>query len=142
MGFPHGHRKTKTFVAGLRRSGMIAPMVFDGPINGERFEAYVGQFLVPTIRPGDVVIMDNLGGHKRPGGKARIEAAGAKLVCLPPYSPDFNPTEKAFAKLKAMLRAAEQRTVSGLWDFIGICIDLFKPDKCGNYFATYGYDPT
>ena len=87
MGFPHGHRKTTTFVAGLRRSGVIAPMVLDGPINGERFEAYVGQFLVPTLRPSDIVIMDNLGSHKRPGAKALIEAAGAKLVFLPPYSP-------------------------------------------------------
>lgn len=141
MGFPHGHRKTTTFVAGLRRSGMIAPMVLDGPINGERFEAYVGQFLVPTLTPGDVVIMDNLGSHKRPGAKALIEAAGAKLVFLPPYSPDFNPIEKAFAKLKAMLRAAEQRTVSGLWAFIGLCVDLFKQDECRNYFVSCGYDP-
>ena len=141
MGFPHGHRKTTTFVAGLRRSGMIAPMVLDGPINGERFEAYVGQFLVPTLRPGDVVVMDNLGSHKRPSTRALIEAAGAKLVFLPPYSPDFNPIEKAFAKLKAMLRAAEQRTVSGLWDFIGLCVDLFKQDECRNYFIACGYDP-
>ena len=141
MGFPHGHRKTTTFVAGLRRSGMVAPMVLDGPINGERFEAYVGQFLVPTLRPGDVVVMDNLGSHKRPSTRALIEAAGAKLVFLPPYSPDFNPIEKAFAKLKAMLRAAEQRTVSGLWDFIGLCVDLFKQDECRNYFIACGYDP-
>jgi transposase len=142
MGFPHGHRKTTTFVAGLRRSGMIAPMVIAGPINGERFEAYVGQFLVPTLRPGDVVIMDNLGSHKRPGTRALIEAAGAKLMFLPPCSPHFNPIEKAFAKLKALLRAAEQRTVSGLWDFIGLCVDLIKPDECRNYFAACGYDPT
>ena len=141
MGFPHGHRKTTTFVAGLRLCGMVAPMVLDGPINGERFEAYVGQFLVPTLKPGDVVIMDNLGSHKRPSTRALIEAAGAKLMFLPPYSPDFNPIEKAFAKLKALLRAAEQRTVSGLWDFIGLCLDLFKPDECGNYFVACGYDP-
>lgn len=141
MGFPHGHRKTTTFVAGLRTCGMVAPMVLGGPINGERFEAYVGQFLVPTLKPGDIVIMDNLASHKRPGTRGLIEAAGATLLFLPPYSPDFNPIEKAFAKLKAMLRAAEQRTVSGLWAFIGLCVDLFKQDECRNYFVSCGYDP-
>lgn len=141
MGFPHGHRKTTTFVAGLRTCGMVAPMVLDGPINGERFEAYVGQFLVPTLKPGDIVIMDNLASHKHPGTRVLIEAAGATLLFLPPYSPDFNPIEKVFAKLKAMLRAAEQRTVSGLWDFIGLCVDLFKQDECRNYFVSCGYDP-
>ena len=101
---PHGHWKTTTFVAGLRNSGMVAPMVLDGPINGLAFQAYVDQVLVPDLRPGDVVVMDNLGSHKRPGIRASIEAAGASLLYLPPYSPDFNPIENAFAKLKAMLR--------------------------------------
>ncbi|MFD1104040.1 IS630 family transposase, partial [Sphingobium olei] len=115
MGFPHGHRKTTTLVAGLRMTGMIAPMVLDGPINGDWFEAYVEQVLVPELRPGDVVIMDNLSSHKRASVQVLIEAAGATLRFLPPYSPDFNPIEKAFARLKAMLRTAGERTVSGLW---------------------------
>ena len=111
MGYPHGHRKTTTLVAGLRMTGMVAPMVLDGPINGDWFEAYVGQVLVPDLRPGDVVIMDNLSSHKRDSVRVLIEAAGARLMFLPPYSPDFNPIEKAFARLKAMLRKAGERTV-------------------------------
>ena len=95
MGYPHGHRKTTTLVAGLRMTGMVAPMVLDGPINGEWFEAYVGQVLVPDLRRGDVVVMDNLSSHKRSSVRALIEAAGARLLFLPPYSPDFNPIEKA-----------------------------------------------
>ena len=114
MGFPHVHRKTTTLVAGLRMSGMIAPMVLDGPINGDWFEAYVVQVLVPELRCGDIVIMDNLSSHKRASVRELIEAAGATLLSLPPYSPDFNPIEKAFARLKAMLRKAAERTVSGL----------------------------
>lgn len=106
MGFPHGHRKTTPLVAGLRTTGMIAPMVLDGPVNGDWFEAYVGQVLVPELRPGDIVIMDNLSSHKRASVRERIEAAGAALLFLPPYSPDFNPIEKAFSRLKAMLRKA------------------------------------
>ena len=141
MGFPHGHRKTTTFVAGLRRSGMIAPMVLDGPINGERFEAYVGQFLVPTLTSGDVVIMDNLGSHKRLSIRVSIEAAGASLLYLPPYSPDFNPIENAFAKLKAILRAKAERSISALWDAVGAIVGLFSPDECANYFKAAGYDP-
>lgn len=116
MGFPHGHRKTTTLVAGLRNTGMVAPLVIDGPINGEWFEAYVAQVLVPTLKPGDVVILDNLSSHKRPAAREMIEAAGARMLFLPPYSPDFNPIEKAFSKLKALLRKAAERTVSGLWD--------------------------
>ena len=137
---PHGHWKTTTFVAGLRITGMTAPLVFDGPINAQVFEAYVEQFLAPTLRPGDIVIMDNLSSHK--GSKVRelIEAAGASLRYLPPYSPDFNPIEKAFAKLKAHLRKAAERTVDGLWSAIGRCLDLFKPTECQNYFAASGYD--
>jgi transposase len=108
---PHGHWKTTTFVAGLRLSGMVAPLVLDGPINGEAFQAYVDQMLIPDLAPGDVVVMDNLGSHKLPGVRGAIETAGAKLLYLPPYSPDFNPIENAFAKLKALLRKAAERTV-------------------------------
>lgn len=141
MGFPHGHRKTTTLVAGLRMTGMVAPMVLDGPINGEWFEAYVRHVLVPELRRGDIVIMDNLSSHKRVEGRELIEAAGATLLFLPPYSPDFNPIEKAFARLKAMLRKAAERTVSGLWDLIGKLVDIFNPDECANYFISCGYDP-
>ncbi len=140
MGFPHGHRKTTTLVAGLRLSGMVAPMVLDGPINSDWFEAYVDQVLVPTMRPGDVVIMDNLSNHKRLSVKLLIEAAGATLAFLPPYSPDFNPIEKAFSKLKANLRRIEERTVTGLWDVIGSLVTMFNPHECRNYFASCGYD--
>jgi transposase len=141
MGHPHGHRKTTTLVAGLRMSGMVAPMVLDGPINGDWFEAYVTHVLVPDLRPGDVVIMDNLSSHKRTSVRELIEAAGATLRFLPPYSPDFNPIEKAFSKLKAKLRKAEERTVGGLWDLIGKLVDIFKPAECANYFSSCGYDP-
>lgn len=139
---PHGHWKTTTFVAGLRNTGMVAPMVLDGPINGVAFQTYVDQVLVPELRPGDIVVMDNLGSHKGPGVRAAIEAAGARLLYLPPYSPDFNPIENAFAKLKAMLRRAAERTVDGLWNAIARIIDAFTPDECANYFAAAGYDPT
>jgi transposase len=138
---PHGHWKTTTFVAGLRNSGMVAPMVLDGPINGELFEAYVDQVLVPDLRPGDTVIMDNLGSHKGAGVRAAIEAAGASLLYLPPYSPDFNPIEKAFAKLKAGLRKAATRTIDALWETIARLIETFTPAECQNYFKAAGYDP-
>lgn len=138
---PHGHWKTTTFVAGLRNTGMVAPMVLDGPINAVAFQAYVDQVLVPDLRYGDIVIMDNLSSHKQPGIRAAIEAAGASLLYLPPYSPDFNPIENAFAKLKAMLRKAAQRTINGLWSAIGDIIDTFTPTECANYFAAAGYDP-
>lgn len=141
MGFPHGHRKTTTLVAGLRMSGMVAPMVLDGPINGDWFEAYVTKVLAPELKPGDVVIMDNLSSHKRASVRQRIEAAGATLLFLPPYSPDFNPIEKAFARLKAMLRKAGERTVDGLWHLIGKLIGIFQPAECANYFNSCGYDP-
>jgi len=140
MGFPHGHRKTTTLVAGLRLDGMVAPMVLDGPINGDWFEAYVEKVLVPSLRPGDVVIMDNLSSHKRGSVRAMIEAAGAHLLFLPPYSPDFNPIEMAFAKLKALLRKAAERTVDGLWTTIGRLVDVFTPQECANYFVAAGYD--
>jgi len=139
-GIPHGHWKTTTLVAGLRRTGMVAPMVLDGPIDGVAFRAYVEQVLVPELKPGDTVIMDNLGSHKGPSVRAAIEAAGASLIYLPPYSPDFNPIENAFAKLKAMLRKAAERTVQGLWIAIGRIIDTFTPTECANYFAAAGYD--
>ena len=141
MGIPHGHWKTTTFVAGLRLTGMVAPMVLDGPINGRAFQAYVDQVLVPELKPGDVVIMDNLGATRAPACARRSRAAGAKLLYLPPYSPDFNPIENAFAKLKALLRKAAERTVEGLWPNIGE-LPAFTPSECANYFAAAGYDPT
>ncbi len=138
---PHGHWKTTTFIGGLRLTGLTAPMVLDGPINGVWFQAYVDQVLVPTLSPGDVVIMDNLGSHKGPKVRNSIETVGAKLLYLPPYSPDFNPIENAFSKLKALLRKAAQRTVEGLWTAIGQLLDDFTPTQCANFFANAGYDP-
>ena len=138
---PHGHWKTTTFIAGLRLEGLVAPLVFDGPINAVTFEAYVEQFLVP-LRPGDIVVMDNLSSHKRPRVAALIEAAGASLLHLPPYSPDFNPIEKLFAKFKALLRKAAERTIEGLWIAIGKTLDRFTPRECANYFEAAGYEPT
>jgi transposase len=139
---PYGHWKTTTFVAGLRLKGMVAPFVIDGPINRNAFETYVEKVLLPGLRPGDVVIMDNLSSHKGPNVRAMIEAAGASLLYLPPYSPDFNPIENAFAKLKALLRKAAQRSVEGLWSAIGQFIPCFTPAECHNYFAAAGYDAT
>ncbi len=140
-GVPHGHWKTTTFVAGLRLNGIAAPFVLDGPINREAFQAYVDQVLVPELRPGDVVVMDNLGSHKGPAVRAAIEAADARLIYLPPYSPDFNPIEMAFSKLKALLRKTAERTVEGLWTAIGRLLDAFTPSDCANFFAAAGYDP-
>ncbi len=139
-GIPQGHWKTTTFVAGLRLTGMMATMVLDGPINREAFQAYVDQVLVRELKPGDIVIMDNLSSHKGPAIRQAIEAVGASLVFLPPYSPDFNPIENAFAKLKVLLRGAAVRTVEALWTTIGSLIDRFSPDECANYFAAAGYD--
>jgi transposase len=141
MGFPHGHWKTTTFVAGLTTRGMIAPFVLGGPINRDAFETYVEKVLVPELRPGDLVIMDNLSSHKGLRTRALIEAAGARLLFLPPYSPDFNPIENASAKLKALLRKAAGRTVEGLWDAIGRIAGAFTPAECANYFIATGYDP-
>jgi transposase len=124
---PYGHWKTTTFVARLRLDRVVAPLVLDGPINAQAFEAYVEQFLAPTLRPGDIVIMDNFASHKRPRVSALIEAVGAKLLSLPPYSPDLNPIEKLFAKLKALLRKGAERTVKGLWQAIGESLDHFSP---------------
>ena len=139
-GVPFGHWKTTTFVAGLRMSGMVAPFLLDGPINRNAFETYIEKVLAPELRPGDVVIMDNLSSHKGPNVRAMIEAAGASLMYLPPYSPDFNPIENAFAKLKALLRKAAQRTLGGLWTAIGLFLPEFTPAECANYFAAAGYD--
>ena len=139
---PHGHWKTTTFVAGLRLTGLVAPFVLDGPINRDAFEIYVEKVLVPELSAGDVVVMDNLSSHKGPSVRALIESAGATLLYLPPYSPDFNPIENAFAKLKALLRKAAERSIEGLWNAIGRLIDTFTPSECANYFAAAGYDPT
>ena len=142
MAIPHGHRKTTTLVAGLRNTGMVARLIVNGPINGAWFEAYVGQVLVPTLKSGDVVILDNLSSHKRPAAQALIEAAGARLMFLPPYSPDFNPIEKAFSKLKALLRKVAERTVTGLRDRIGKLVDIIQPHEARNFFNSCGYDPS
>jgi transposase len=140
MGVPHGHWKTTTFIAGLRNAGMVAPVVIDGPVNRKIFELYVENVLVLELEPGDIVVMDNLSSHKRPGVRAMIRAAGTRLLYLPPYSADFNPIEKAFAKLKAALRKAAQRTVDELRDTIGRLVDAFTPKECANYFTACGYD--
>lgn len=136
---PHGHWKTTTFLAALRIDGITAPLVIDGAINGDIFLAYVEQHLAPTLKPGDVVVMDNLSSHKVVGVRQAIEAAGARLQFLPPYSPDFNPIEQVFAKLKQLLRGAKERTVSGLWNAIGQLLDRFAPLECQNYFQHCGY---
>ena len=137
---PHGHWKTTTFVGALRLEGMTAPMVLDGAMHGIAFLAYVEQALVPTLKPGDVVVMDNLPAHKPVAVRKAIEAAGAELRFLPPYSPDFNPIEMAFSKLKAFLKKAAARTVDDLYDAIAQGIDVFTPIECQNYFAAAGYD--
>ena len=137
---PHGHWKTTTLVAGLRLTGIAAPFVLDGAMNRHAFETYVAKVLVPELRPGDVVIMDNLSSHKGPRVRELIEGAGASLRYLPPYSPDFNPVENAFAKLKALLRGTAARTIEALWAAIGRLVDTFTPAECSNYFAAAGYD--
>lgn len=119
---------------------MVAPMVLDGPINRAIFIEYVRQVLVPALRPRDIVVMDNLASHKGEEIRALIEATGAELRYLPPYSPDFNPIENAFAKLKSGLRSAAERTIDGLWRTIGTLIETFSPQECTNYFAAAGYD--
>jgi transposase len=142
VGVPHGHWKTTTFVGALTTRGFIAPWVLDGSINRDAFETYIAKVLVPELRRGDVIIMDNLSSHKGLRVREMIEAAGAELRYLPPYSPDFNPIEMAFSKLKALLRKAAERTIGGLWDAIGRFLDLFQPEECRNYFTAAGYDPT
>jgi transposase len=139
---PHGHWKTTTIVAGLRQDGIVAPFVLDGAINRNAFETYVAEVLLPELRPGDVVIMDNLSSHKGPRVRELIEATGASLRYIPPYSPDFNPIENAFAKLKALLRKAAKRTLTALWNAIGTIMEAFTPSECANYLDHAGYDAT
>jgi transposase len=139
---PRGHWKTTTFIAALRHDGLSAPCVFDGAINGVRFLAYVEQVLAPTLRAGDLVVMDNLAAHKVAGVREALAAAGAHLLYLPPYSPDLNPIEQAFAKLKALLRTAAARTVEALWHTIGKLLDAFNPTECAHYLAHAGYAPS
>jgi len=139
---PHGHWETTTFTAALRRDGIAAPMLLDGAMNRAAFLAYVEQVLVPTLKPGDLVIMDNLSAHKGEEVRKAIEAVGAKRILLPPYSPDFNPIEQVFAKLKAFLRKAAARTQEELWQAVANALQLFKPDECQNFFRNSGYKPT
>jgi transposase len=136
---PFGRWRTLTFLAALRHDRIDAPCVLDGPINGQLFTAYVEQFLVPTLSPGDIVIMDNLGSHKGKTVRNAIRAAGAKLLFLPPYSPDLNPIEQVFAKLKRLLRKAAERTTDATWKRIGSLLDAFPPQECANYLRNSGY---
>lgn len=136
---PGGHWLTMTFIAALRHDGITAPCVFDGPINGERFLAWVEQSLVPTLKHGDIVIMDNLSSHKSAAVRQAIRGAGARLFFLPPYSPDLNPIEQVFSKLKRLLRRAEERTQEATWRRIGKLLDHFSPQECANYFRNSGY---
>ena len=139
---PHGHWKTTTFVAALRSSGLVAPMVIDGALTGELFAAYAEQVLAAELRRGDLVVMDNLQCHKRAEAVRAIESAGATVAYLPPYSPDLNPIENAFSKLKGLVRSAGERTVERLWDLLGRSLDAFTPQECRNYFRHCGYDAT
>jgi len=136
---PHGHWTTMTFVAALRSDRIDAPCVLDGPINGRIFLAWVVQFLIPTLRSGDIVILDNLGSHKGAAVRNAIRAAGAHLLFLPPYSPDLNPIEQVFAKLKTLLRKADERSIAAVWHRIGILLDAFSPHECANYLRHAGY---
>jgi transposase len=136
---PYGHWQTTTFIAALRHNAVTAPMVADGPMDGEMFLAYVQQFLCPTLQLGDIVIADNLPSHKVAGVQQAIAAAGATILYLPPYSPDFNPIEKLFAKLKTLLRQAAHRTVDALWSNIGKLLHTCSPEECKNYFRSSGY---
>jgi transposase len=136
---PHGRWRTLTFLAALRCDRIDAPCVIDGPIDGESFRAYVEQVLVPTLRPGDIVVFDNLGSHKGKAVRRAIRAAGAKLFLLPKYSPDLNPIEQVFAKLKALLRKAARRTTEAIWRQIGTLLSTFSPQECANYFRNAGY---
>ena len=136
---PFGHWKTLTFLAGLRCDGIVAPLVLDGPINGRAFTAWVEQHLAPTLQPGNVVILDNLGSHKGKAARAAIRAVGAHLLFLPPYSPDLNPIEQVFAKLKALLRKADERSIEATWRRVGQLLDQFSPDECARYLSHAGY---
>ena len=137
---PHGHWKTTTFTAGLRLNGLVAPWLLDGPMDGEAFLVYVRRVLQPELKPGNIVIMDNLPAHKVSGVREAIEASGARLLYLPPYSPDFNPIEMAFSKLKALLQKAATRTLEDLWAAVATILDAFTLEECVNYFAAAGYD--
>ena len=139
MDVPHGHWKTTTFVGALRIDGMTAPTVVDGPMTGDVFVAYVEQQLAPTLKPGDIVVMDNLSSHKRTHVRTAIEAVGAELKYLPPYSPDLNPIENVFSKIKAKLRAAAMRTITAVENFLGDVLDTIAPEECQNYFRHCGY---
>lgn len=139
---PYGHWKTMTFLAALRHDRIDAPWLIDGPINGERFQVYVEKVLVPTLRPGDIVIMDNLGSHRGKAVRRAIRSAGAKLFLLPKYSPDLNPIEQVFAKLKHLLRKAAARTIEAVCASIGQLLDAFTPQECANYFRNAGYGLT
>ena len=139
---PQGRWRTLTFLAALRHDRITAPCVIDGPINGTSFRAYIEQFLVPTLSPGDVVVMDNLGSHKGKAVRRLIRAAGAKLFFLPCYSPDLNPIEQVFAKLKTLLRKTDPRTIEATWRSIGDLLDRFTPQECANYLANAGYAST
>lgn len=136
---PHGHWRTLTFLGALRHNRLTAPCVFDGPINGQSFRAYVSQVLVPTLDPGDIVVLDNLGSHKSAEIRRMIQAAGARLWYLPPYSPDLNPIEQAFAKIKHWMRSAQKRTVEETWRHVGHLVTTISPDECANYFQNAGY---
>lgn len=136
---PHGRWHITTFVGALRQGGFTAPLVIEGAINGETFLAYVEQFLAPTLRPGDTLVMDNLSVHKVQGVREAVEARGATLLYLPPYSPDLNPIELAFSKLKTLLRSAAERTTERLWHTIGSLLDRFSPHDCAAYFRHCGY---
>src|SRR5471030_2517368 len=136
---PHGHWRTMTFLGALRCDQLTAPCVFDGPINGQCFRAYVEQQLVPALKPGDIVIMDNLGSHKSAAVRQIIRAAGARLWFLPPYSPDLNPIEQAFSKIKHWMRIAQKRTIEDLWRHIGSLVSTIEARECSNYFANAGY---
>lgn len=139
---PHGRWTTMTFLAGLRVEGIVAPCVIDGPINGRVFLAWVTQFLVPTLRPGDIVVLDNLGSHKGQTVRRAIRDAGAHRLLLPPYSPDLNPIEQAFAKLKTLLRKADERSTEAAWKRIGSLLDAFSPAECASYINHAGYGST
>jgi len=139
---PHGHWKTTTFIAALRHDGLTAPVVIDGAVNGELFLAYIRQQLAPTLRTGDIVVMDNLSAHKVAGVREAIESVGATLVYLPPYSPDLNPIELVFSKLKWLVRSESPRTIERLWSFLGQTLNRFSSDECRRYFRHCGYHAT
>jgi transposase len=136
---PHGHWQTMTFIGALRLDRLTAPCVFDGPINGECFKAYIQQLLAPLLKPGDIVVLDNLGSHKGKAVRKAIKTAGARLLFLPPYSPDLNPIEQAFSKVKHWMRCAQKRTIEDACDYIGALVSTITPSECQNYFKSDGY---